>query len=176
MSINSGHYRLTINVVKGRCAREALHHTFNIDIIKCNEIILHYNENKANLRDLRAATGLAILRKLDSNCRFFNPCDLEIIWMTMKNNRAFLPYYVKLCASFHIQWWIQTGVTVRKHSILVKIGDFFVPYDLEIWCIVSKPWVNYNWSYSPESLNLIKSRRFSCPVWPWNLTDDLDKQ
>ena len=33
-------------------------------------------ENKANLRDLIAATGLVILLKLDSNRRFFSPCDL----------------------------------------------------------------------------------------------------
>ena len=34
--------------------------------------------NKANLRDSIVATGLVILLKLDSNCRFFSPCDLEI--------------------------------------------------------------------------------------------------
>ena len=38
----------------------------------------HYYVNKANLRDLIAATGLVILLKLDSNCRFFSSCDLEI--------------------------------------------------------------------------------------------------
>ena len=40
--------------------------------------------NKANLRDLIAATGLVILLKLDLNRRFFSPCDLEIWWMTPK--------------------------------------------------------------------------------------------
>ena len=40
--------------------------------------------NKANLRDLIAATGLVILLKLDPNRRFFSPCDLEIWWMTPK--------------------------------------------------------------------------------------------
>ena len=34
--------------------------------------------NKANLRDLIAATGLVTLLKLDSNRRFFSPCDREI--------------------------------------------------------------------------------------------------
>ena len=34
--------------------------------------------NKGNLRDLIAATGLVILLKLDSNHRFFSPCDFEI--------------------------------------------------------------------------------------------------
>ena len=44
--------------------------------------------------------------------------------MTSKNNKAPLLYYIKLCASFQIHWWIQTRVTVRKYSIRVKIGDF----------------------------------------------------
>ena len=57
-------------------------------------------ENKANLRDLIAATGLVILLKLDSNHRFFSPCDLEIWWMTPKNNLAPLLCYFKLFASF----------------------------------------------------------------------------
>ena len=39
--------------------------------------------NKAkNLRDLIAVTGLVILLKLDSNLRFFKPCDVEIWWVT----------------------------------------------------------------------------------------------
>ena len=36
-------------------------------------------ENKANLTDLIAATGLVILLKLDSNPQFFSPCDLQIL-------------------------------------------------------------------------------------------------
>ena len=82
-------------------------------------------ENKANLRDLIAATGLVILLKLDLNRRFFSPCDLDIWWMTQKNNRAPLLCYFKLFASFRSHWWIQTGVTVRKRLIWVKIEAFF---------------------------------------------------
>ena len=67
------------------------------------------------------------------NQLFFFLCDLEIWRMTLKNNRAPLLCYFKLCASFHNHWWIQTGVTVRKHSNLAKIGEFFVLFDLEIW-------------------------------------------
>ena len=70
------------------------------------------------------------------NWRFFVPCDLEIWWMTLENNRAPLLYYIKLCAPFQIHRWIQTEVTVPKRSI-------------------------------PAIL---------CPVWPWNLMDDLGKQ
>ena len=58
--------------------------------------------NKANLRDLIAAIGLVISLKFDPNHRFFVPCDLEIWWMTLENNRAPRLYYIKLCASFQI--------------------------------------------------------------------------
>ena len=87
--------------------------------------------NKATLRDLIAVTGLIILLKLDSNRRLISLCDLEIWWMTSKNNKASLIFYIELCASFQTHQWIQTGVTVRKCSIRVKIGDFFVPHTLE---------------------------------------------
>ena len=57
------------------------------------------------------------------NRQFYLPCDLGIRWMTLKNYRAPLVCYVKLCASFQSHPWIQTWVTVRKHSIRVKIVD-----------------------------------------------------
>ena len=53
------------------------------------------------------------------------PCDLEICWMTLENNRAPLLCHFKLCASFRSHWWIQTGVIVRKHPIWVKFDNFF---------------------------------------------------
>ena len=80
--------------------------------------------NKANLRELIAATGLVILLKFDPNHRLFSPFDLESWCMTSKNDRAPLLYYIKLCVSFQIHRWIQTEVTLRKLSIRVKIGDF----------------------------------------------------
>ena len=57
------------------------------------------------------------------NRRVFVPCDLEIWWMTLKNNKAPFLCCFNLCASFHSHWWIQTKVTVRKRSIRIKIGD-----------------------------------------------------
>ena len=77
--------------------------------------------NKANLRDLIAATCLVILLKFDPNHRFFSLSDL---CMTSKNNRAPLIYYIKLCVSFQIHQWIQTEVTLWKRSIRVEIGIF----------------------------------------------------
>ena len=58
------------------------------------------------------------------NWWFFVLPDLEIWQMTLKNNRAPLLYYIKLCTSFQSHRWIQTGVTVPKRSIQVKISNF----------------------------------------------------
>ena len=72
--------------------------------------------------------------------RFLEPCDLIIWRMTLKNNRAPLLFYFKLCASFRNHWCIETWVTVRKHPIWVKFDDFLIlePCDLEIWRMTLK--------------------------------------
>ena len=64
------------------------------------------------------------------------PCDLEIWRMTLKNNRAPLLCCLKLYASFHSHWWIQTKVTVRKRPI--QMLRFLEPCDLEIWRMTFK--------------------------------------
>ena len=63
---------------------------------------------------------------------FFVPCDLEIWWMTLKNNRAPLLCYFKLCASFHHHIWNQTGVTVRKLLSWV-LTSVTLTFDLWPW-------------------------------------------
>ena len=131
------------------------------------------NNNKANLRDLIAATGLVILLKLDSNRRFFSPCDLEIWWMTLKNYWAPLLNYIKLWASFQIHRWIQTGVTVRKRSIQVNIGNSWSNVTLKFdgW-----PWKTIGHLFCAMLSFVHHFKAIFCPVWPWNLTDDLEKQ
>ena len=81
--------------------------------------------NKANLRDLIAATGLVILLKLDLNHRFFSPCDLGIWWMTQKNTIGHL-FYATLSFLHHFIaiGEYKTGVTVRKPLIWVNIDAF----------------------------------------------------
>ena len=69
---------------------------------------------------------------------FFVPRGLEIWWMTLKNNRAPLLYYIKLCAAFQSYWHIQTRVTVQKRSIRVKNWQFFCPSDFENWRMTLK--------------------------------------
>ena len=61
---------------------------------------------------------------LGQNRWCFVPCDLEIWWMTLVNNRAPLFCCFKLCATFHSHRWIQTGVAVWKRPIWVKFYDF----------------------------------------------------
>ena len=75
---------------------------------------------------------------LGQNRWCFVPCDLEIWWMTLENNRASLLCCFKLCATFHSHRWIQTGVTVRKRAIWVKFDDFLELCDLEIWQMTLK--------------------------------------
>ena len=61
---------------------------------------------------------------LGQNRWCFVPCDLEIWWMTLENNRVSLLCCFKLCATFHSHWWIQTGVTLWKRPIWVKFDNF----------------------------------------------------
>ena len=150
-------------------------------------------QNKANLRDLIAATGLVILLKLDLNRRFFSPCDLEIWRMTPKNNRAPLLCYFKLFASFCSHWWIQTGVRVRKSLIWVNIDAFFSLVTLKFDGWPSKTIGHLFYSTSSFVQHFVAIGEFKLElqsgnaqsgsnsmlfraVWPWNLTDDLQKQ
>ena len=63
-----------------------------------------------------------IWERLLGRSQLSNPSDLPQIvdfsaCVTLK--------FDKLFAAFRSHWWIQTGVTVRKHLIGVKIDDFF---------------------------------------------------
>ena len=159
----------------------------------CNLEIWRMTLNKANLRDLIAATGLVISLKLDLNRRFFSPCDLEIWWMTQKNNRAPLLCYFKLFASFRSHWWMQTGVTVRKRLIWVKIDTFLsrVTFKFDRWPSKTIGHLFYaTWSFVQHFVAIgefkleLESRNAQSgsnaalfrAVWPWNLTNDLKKQ
>ena len=110
--------------------------------------------------------------------------------MTLENNRTPLLHYIKLCASFQSHRWIQTGVTVWKRSIRVKIGDFLSRLTLKLdgwpyktighlFCVASSFVYHYIaisdsiYSYSPEAPNLCQNRCFlslgtlQFDRWPW---------
>ena len=130
---------------------------------------------------------------LGKNQWFLEPCDLAIWCITLKNNRAPLLCYFKLCASFRSHWWIQTRVTVRKRPIWVKINDFFsrvtLQFDVWLWKTIGhlfysnssfvhrfiaigviKLELQFRNTQSGSNLTIFRA------VWPWNLTDDLEKQ
>ena len=130
--------------------------------------------------------------KLDSNRRFLcSSCDLEISWMTSKNNRALL-YYVKLSVSFQTHQWIQSGVTVRKRSIRIEIGKILYRVTLKFywsWKTIGhlfyttssfvyhfKAMGEFNLELQSGNAQFGSKSAFYCPMWPWNLMDDLDKQ
>ena len=127
------------------------------------------------------------------NRRFFEPCDLEILRMTLKNNRASLLCYFKPCVSFRTHRWIQIGVTVRKRPIWVKFDDFYSRATLKFDGWPSKTighlfyaTSSFVYHFVPiseiklelQSGNAQSGSNFSIfsAVWPWNLTDDLQKQ
>ena len=125
--------------------------------------------------------------------RLFEPCDLEILQMTLKNNRAFLLCYFKLCVPFRTHWWIQTGVTVRKHPIWVELDDFWSRVTLKFDGWPSKTIGHLLYATSSFVPHFIAIGEFKVElqsgnaqsgsnlsifsaVWLWNLTYDLKKQ
>ena len=114
----------------------------------------------------------------------FVPCNLDFWQTTLINNRAPPLCYFKLWASFRSHQWIQTGVTVRKRPIWVKICDH------EIWRMTLKNttflcyfklsasfcsllWIQ-KWSYGPEAPKLGQIFFNVCDLDLWPLTSDLD--
>ena len=114
--------------------------------------------------------------KLDSNRRFFIPCDLEISWMTSKNIRTLLLYYVKICASVNSNWSCSPETFNWGRN-----SWYFVPCDLEIWLMTLKnnrapllyyiklcaSFQSHGWIQtgvkSPETLNSGPNRQFFVP-------------
>ena len=102
---------------------------------------------------------------LGQNWRFFVRCHLEIRRVNLKNNRVPLPIYFKPCATFYGRLWIQTGVTVRKPKIWVKIGDFLSPATLKLdgwpWKTI---WYPFKATSSYES-HLVALCEFKLKLW-----------
>ena len=130
---------------------------------------------------------------LGQNRWLFVLCEHGTWRMTLKIDMTPLLYYVKLFTSFQSHQWIQTGFTVWKPAIWVKIGDFFgrVTSKLDGWLwktighlfYTTSSIVHHIKAFGEFKLELQsgnaqfgwKSAIF-CPVWPWNLIDDLEKQ
>ena len=118
---------------------------------------------------------------------FYSMQSWEIWWMTLKNNRTPLLCYVKLCASF-------PGQTVNsKLSIWEKISNFLLRVTLKLYrkpwktighfCCITSSSVNHSIAIGEFKLELHSGNAqfgsqlvIFCSSWPWNLTDDLEKQ
>ena len=81
--------------------------------------------------------SLAGNAQFGSKSALFDPLDLEIWWMAIKNDKAPLLRYIKLCASFQNHQWIQTGVTVRKRLSWV-MTSVTLTFDLWPWSFAWK--------------------------------------
>ena len=88
--------------------------------------------NKENLRDLIAATGPVILLKLDSNHRFFSPCDLKFDGWP----RKIIGHLLSTTSSFvnHFNTIYNSNLSYSPETLnSCQNRQFFVSYDLEIW-------------------------------------------
>ena len=62
-------------------------------------------------------------------------------------------------SSFPSHWWIEIGVTVWKHAIWIKVHDFFVLCDLEIWGMTLKN------NRAPLLSNIMRCASFHTHMW-----------
>ena len=102
----------------------------------------YMTKNKANLRDLKAATGQVMLLKLDSNHRFLAGVTLKFDGWPRKIIHL---YNIKLCVSFHC--YVYHFISISEFKLELQSG---------------------NAQFGSNST-------ISRAVWPWNLTDDLEK-
>ena len=145
---------------------------FEVGKDQCN---LHWtlpSENKINLRDLIAATGLVISLKLDSNHQLFSPFDLEIWWMTFLEKNIGHAFFImssfvhrfKSIGEFKLE--LQSGNTQFRSKSVIFLSGVTLKFDGWPWktighlflatsvCIISSPYVISNWSYGPETAKL----------------------
>ena len=139
---------------------------FNVALIA----LMHLN--KTDLRDLIAATGLLISNWIQI-VNFsvlvtmkFDGWPRKTIGHNKKKYYVKKQYYVKLCASFQIHWWIQTGFTVQKRSIRVEIGD-------TVETLYNT--INFCWSaHKRHSIARPKGRGMGCLLWVQRATYCVD--
>ena len=110
----------------------------------------------------------------------------------VENNRAPVLCYFKLCSPFQRHWWIQSGVTVRKLPIWVQIGDFLscVTLKFDGWPSKKLGHLFYATSSFVQHFLAIGELKLELQsgcapfgsnltlfrvLWPWNVTDDLQK-
>ena len=157
--------------------------------------VLYYIKLCAKFQSHRWIQTGVIVRKCSIRDKsvFFSSYDIEIWRMTLKNNRTPLLCYFKLCASFQSHQPIQTSVAVQKSSVRLKIGDFLTCVTLKFGWWSWKTQIHLFYANSSFVHHFKAIDKFQLvlksgngqfgshseifgPVWPWNLTDDPEKQ
>ena len=134
--------------------------------------------NKANLRDLIAATGLVIWLKLEKNGQFSARVTLKfdqkiighLFYITSS-----LVHHLKSLGEFKLELLFGNVQFASNSAIFCPVlpwnlMDDFINNRSPLLCyvklalyIISKPSVNSNWSYSLETLNSGQNRTFCVP-------------
>ena len=108
--------------------------------------------------------------------------------MTLKNSSAPLLCCFKLCASFRSHWWIQASYSPETPNLgqngWVFLSRMTLKFDRWPWKTIGHLfYANSSFVHHFKTISKLKlqvtvrnsgqNQRFFCPVWPWNLTDDL---
>ena len=82
--------------------------------------------------------------------RFLEPCDLEIWWMTLKNNRAPLLSNIKLCASYVNSNW-SYGPEMAKLGVDLCDLDLW-PLTLTLCMDITSVIGNNSWKFHDDTM------------------------
>ena len=154
---------------------------------------LEQKKNKANLRDLIAATGLVILLKLDSNRRFsarvtlkFDEWPRKIIGHLFYTTSSFVHHFRSISV-FKLE--LQSGNPQIGSKSMIFFSRVTLQFDVWPWkttghlFYATSSFVQHFVAIGKFKLKLQSGNaRFGSnlmifrAVWPWNLTDDLEKQ
>ena len=149
--------------------------------------------NKANLRDLIAATGLVFLHKIGLKSLIFWPMWHGNFMEEVENQQGTSSILCQaLCIiskpSANSNW----SYSPEKPN-LSQNWWFFFPLDVKIWQMTVKNnratrqcyfkmCASFHSHLSIQNGVTVRKRQIwvkiddFCPVWPWSLTDDLEKQ
>ena len=146
-----------------------------------SSFVLHFKAIREFKLELQSGNA-----QFGSKSEIFCPVWLSNLTDDLETNRTPFLCCLMLYASFGSNQWIQTGVTVRKCRISVKIGDF--------WSRVTLKFDRWHWKtigqlfYAPSScmhhfLGICEFKlewwsgnvhNLLWPLWAWPLTSDLD--
>ena len=156
---------------------------------------LFYLSNKTNLRDLIAATGLVISLKLDSNRRFFfsrvtlnfDEWPRKIIGHLFYITSSFV-HHLKPIGEFKLEL-LSGNTQFGPKSAIFFLSCVTLKFDGWPWKTIGhRFYVATSFVHHFIAIGEFKQKLQSgntkfwsnsaifCPVWPWNLTDDLEKQ